>query len=193
MNQITGWVEQAQIGNRFALNQLIDHFQNDIFRMVYYRIHNQADAEDVTQDIFIQVIKKIKTLKDRSRFKPWLYRIAINRIRDFFRKKRLLFFMGSNSDIEADNSLDNYITTSTEKDIFRKELKQLLKTLSKDLSKWEREVFLLRYIDDMDVKEIAITLKKNENTVKTHLYRSIKKFQKHHQLREFIKRGEHEI
>ncbi|KPA10058.1 protein containing RNA polymerase sigma-70 [Candidatus Magnetomorum sp. HK-1] len=191
MDQISGWVEQAQTGNRFALNQLIDHFQNDIFRMVYYRIHHQADAEDITQDIFIQMIRRIRTLKDRSRFKPWLYRIAINRVRDFFRKKRLLFFMGTSSEIEADNSIDNLRTTSPENDIFRKELNNLLKDLSKELSKWEREIFLLRYLDDMDVKDIAITLGKNENTVKTHLYRAVKKFKKHNCLRDFIQRGEY--
>ncbi|ETR67705.1 MAG: RNA polymerase sigma-70 factor, ECF subfamily, partial [Candidatus Magnetoglobus multicellularis str. Araruama] len=89
MNKIFGWVQDAQTGNRYALNQLIDYYQTDIFRLVYYRIHNRADAEDLTQDIFVQVIKRIRTLKDQKQFKPWLYRIALNRVRDYFRKKRL--------------------------------------------------------------------------------------------------------
>jgi len=192
MNDISAWVEQAKTGNRLALNQLIDYYQNDIFRFVYYRIHHQADAEDVTQDVFVQVIKRIRSLKDVTRFKPWLYQIALNRVRDFFRKKRLLFFMGTASDIETnENSID--ASDVTEKEIFRKEFTTLLKKLSNEFSKWEREIFLLKYVDDMDVKDISIILGKNENTVKTHLYRALNKFKKHKALREFIQRGGHEL
>jgi RNA polymerase sigma-70 factor (ECF subfamily) len=191
MNQILGWVEQAQAGNRLALNHLIDYYQNDIFRLVYYRIHHQSEAEDVTQDVFVQVIKRIRSLKDRTRFKPWLYQIALNRVRDYYRKKRILFFMGTTTDIESDTKLENSDETF-EKEIFKKEFVQLLKSLSKDFSKWEREIFLLKYIDDMDVKDISQILGKNENTVKTHLYRAVGKFKKHKSLREFIQRGDHE-
>ncbi|MBF0452256.1 MAG: sigma-70 family RNA polymerase sigma factor [Candidatus Magnetomorum sp.] len=192
MNQIPGWVEQAQTGNRLALNQLIDHYQNDIFRLVYYRIHHQADAEDVTQDIFVQVIKRIRTLKDITCFKPWLYQIALNRVRDYFRKKKVLFFLGTTSEIESTNDLEDVTTESPEKEMFRKELTNLLKSLSREFSKWEREIFLLRYVDDMDVKDISRILGKNENTVKTHLYRAVNKFKKHRTLREFIQRGDYE-
>jgi RNA polymerase sigma-70 factor (ECF subfamily) len=185
MNQISGWVREAQSGNRYALNQLIDHYQNDIFRFVYYRIHNQADAEDLTQDIFIQVIKRINTVKDHTLFKAWLYRLASNRVTDFFRKKRILFFMGTTKDLESE-SCETHDDHSPETEIYKKEFTILLKAFSKDLSKWEREIFLMRFIDDLEVKEIAQILSKNENTVKTHLYRALQKFKKHRKFRDFL-------
>jgi RNA polymerase sigma-70 factor (ECF subfamily) len=185
MDQIAGWVREAQSGNRYALNQLIDHYQNDIYRYVYYRIHHQADAEDLTQDIFIQVIKRIRTVKDHIQFRAWLYKIALNRVRDFYRKKRILFFMGSTSDLESE-SCDTSESDSPETEVHKKEFTLLLKSLSKDLSKWEQEIFLMRFIDDLDIKDIALALGKNENTVKTHLYRALQKFKKHRKLREFL-------
>jgi len=185
MDQISGWVKAAQSGNRYALNQLIDHYQNDIFRFVYYRIHHQADAEDLTQDIFIQVIKRIYTVKDHTLFKAWLYKIARNRVTDFFRKKRFLFFMGTTGDLELDTcETDENISPETE--LNRKEFTMLLKSLSKDLSKWEREIFLMRFIDDLDIKDIALALDKNENTVKTHLFRALQKFKKQKKIREIL-------
>ena len=185
MNQISGWVKEAQSGNRYALNQLIDYYQNDIFRFVYYRIHHQADAEDLTQDIFIQVIKRIRSVKDPTLFKAWLYKIASNRITDFFRKKRFLFFMGTTSDLESEDC-ETSDKDSPETEVHRKEFTMRLKSLSKDLSKWEREIFLLRFVDDLDIKEIAVVLGKNENTVKTHLYRALQKFKQDRNFREFL-------
>jgi RNA polymerase sigma-70 factor (ECF subfamily) len=185
MNQISGWVLAAQSGNRYALNQLIDHFQNDIFRYVYYRVNSQADAEDLTQDIFIQVIKRIHTVKDHTLFKAWLYKIARNRIVDFFRKKRILFFMGTTNDIESENR-EQVEKDSFEAEVHQKEFTMHLKTLSNVLSRWEKEIFLMRFIDDLDIKEIAQALGKNENTVKTHLYRALQKFKKDDKFRDFL-------
>jgi len=187
MNQIAGWVREAQSGNRYALNQLIDHYQNDIFRFVYYRIHNQTDAEDLTQDIFIKVIKRIHTVKDHTLFKSWLYRIAKNQLTDFYRKKRFLFFMGTTDDVESEHC-ETTEDNSPETEVCKKEFLIHLKSLSKELSKWEREIFLMRFIDDLNIKEIARVSKKNENTVKTHLYRALQKFKKHNKFRELLKR-----
>jgi RNA polymerase sigma-70 factor (ECF subfamily) len=185
MDQLSGWVIEAQSGNRYALNQLIDYYQNDIFRFVYYRVHCQADAEDLTQDIFIQVIKKIRTVKDHSLFKAWLYKIARNRVTDFYRKKRVLFFMGTTDDLESEN-FETSEDDSPETEVYKKEFISLLKSLSKDLSKWEREIFLMRFIDDLDIRDIALALGKNENTIKTHLYRALQKFKKHRKFRDLL-------
>jgi len=188
MNQISGWVEQAQTGNRFALNQLIDHFQTEIFRLVYYRVHHRADAEDLTQEIFMKMIRRIRSLTNRTQFKPWLYKIALNHVRDHFRKKHLLFFLGTTSDVESENEPESE-SDSPESAVFRQEFMDLLKSLSNEFSRWERDIFLLRFVNDMDIKDIAVAVGKNESTVKTHLYRALKKFKKHRSIREFLQQG----
>ena len=62
------------------------------------------------------------------------------------------------------------------KNIMRKEFQFQIRKFSESLSRWEREVFTLRFLDQLEIKEIVKILQKNENTVKTHLYRALKKF-----------------
>ena len=181
-NQIIHLVEQALTGNKTALEELLDHFYGDIFRMVYYRLHSRMDAEDVTQEIFMQMMKNLPNLRDSSSFKPWLFRIAVNRIRDFHRKKSILSFFGSTGeqDFDVPGRTDSYSDPS--KNILQKEFQSQLRRFSDNLSRWEREVFTLRFLDQLEIKEIVEIVQKNENTVKTHLYRALKKLRGNAQL-----------
>jgi len=181
-NQITQLVEQTRTGNKASMEQLVDHFYGDIFRMVYYRVPSRMDAEDLTQEIFMQVIKSLPTLKDSSLLKPWLFRLALNRIRDFHRKKSILSLFGSTvqTDVDAQVKADSH--SDPTKNIIHKEFQFQLRKFSESLSRWEREVFILRFLDQLEIKEIVKILKKNENTVKTHLYRALKKFRRNSEL-----------
>ena len=87
---VTQWVEQARNGDRVAFHQLVDKFQPGIYRMIYYRTGSQEDAEDLTQDVFMKAYKNLKGLKTTAVFRSWLYRIAVNRVRDFYRKKQFM-------------------------------------------------------------------------------------------------------
>ncbi len=143
--------------------------------MVYYRLPSRMDAEDLTQEIFMQMIKSLPNLKDSSLLRPWLFRIAVNRIRDFHRKKRILSFFGSTGekDFDVPSKADSYSDPS--KNIRHKEFQSQLRKFSENLSRWERKVFTLRFLDQLEIKEIVQIVEKNENTVKTHLYRALKK------------------
>ncbi|MBE9520332.1 MAG: RNA polymerase sigma factor [Proteobacteria bacterium] len=173
-------VEQARQGNRGAFQKLVSLFQEDIYRMLYYRTYSRMDAEDLSQEVFVQAYKKINSLKNAERFKSWLYSIAANRFRDFTRKRKLLTFFGlSSSDVLdslADNSDDssNRVLEKMEQEKFWHQVKKLLA----DLSDLEREVFTMRFMDQLKIGEIAIVLQKNESTVKTHLYRALQKMKK---------------
>jgi RNA polymerase sigma-70 factor, ECF subfamily len=172
-------VAKAKEGNRGAFSILIDRFHGDIFRMVFFRIRSRMDAEDVTQDIFLQAYKNIVQLKTVAHFKSWIYSIALNRIRDFYRKKKIRSLVGLFSDSEKDGddygpdieqAHDDPLHSTIQKDFYR----QLNEVMGK-LSRMEKEVFRLRYLDDLGIKEIAQTLSKSESTIKTHLYRALVK------------------
>jgi len=81
-------VEKARDGSRVAFADLVDLFQEDLFRMVYYRTRSRMDSEDIAQDVFIQAFKNLSKLRETNRFRGWLFSIALNRIRDFHRKKK---------------------------------------------------------------------------------------------------------
>lgn len=106
----TSLVKMAKAGSRSAFDELVDLFQDDIYKMIFYRTRTQMDAEDITQEVFIQAFRKLSELKKVERFKSWLFSIAVNRVRDFNRKKRFraLFKMSDDSnEIKAEESQIN--------------------------------------------------------------------------------------
>lgn len=185
-NQITQLVEQIRTGKKASMEQLVDHFYGDIFRMVYYRVPSRMDAEDLTQEIFMQVIKSLPNLKDSSLLKHWLFRIVLNRVRDFHRKKSILSFFSSTVETDVNVQVKTDSHSDPLKNIMHKEFQFQLRKFSESLSRWEREVFTLRFLDQLELKEIIKILKKNENTVKTHLYRALKKFRRNSELHSLL-------
>ena len=188
-DQTTLLVEKAGAGNRFAYEQLVNLFQEGIFRMVYYRTHSTMDAEDITQDIFIQAFKNLSGLKAAEKFKSWLYRIAVNKVLDFHRKKRFQSLFASLSDKKNDEqtypeAADN---PSAMDNLINKDFWKQVKLLLGRLPPMEREVFTLRFMDHLSIKEISLVLKKGESTVKTHLYRALQKFREEPSMLEFLK------
>ena len=187
--QLVLLVNQAKDGNRSAFARLIDQFQADVFRMVYYRIRSRADAEDIAQDVFLKAYQKISSIKDASRFRGWLFSITLNRIRDFQRKKRFRsLFKAEDENIESQPpSEEGTDQPDALNHVLREDFWRQIRLILNKLSKMEREVFLLRFFDQLSLNEIAGALKKNESTIKTHLYRALAKFKKEPGMRQSLK------
>ncbi len=180
-------VRMAAAGDRAAFEGLINRFQGEIFRMVYYRTSSRMDAEDITQEVFINAYRGVSSLKDPEIFKPWLYRIALNAVRDFYRKKRvrsIITLFSREKDEEHVPAQD-----CGQDHLERKEFWDGLGRFMSRLSASEREVFRLKFLDDLSIREITEVLGKNESTVKTHLYRAVDKFRKEQGVHEFLQEG----
>lgn len=179
-SQVVSLVEKAKAGSRPAFEQLVGIFQEDIFRMVYYRTRSRMDAEDLTQEIFMQALKNLSKLKRNEVFRPWLFSIALNRVRDFHRKKRVIsFFRASAQEEEFDQSdTGTHGRPGALDHLMRQEFWKQVGLFLDRLSRLEREVFQLRFMDYLSIREISQVLNRNESTVKTHLYRAIQKFRK---------------
>ena len=184
-SNITELVEKARSGHDSSMNQLVDYFHKDIYRFIYYRTRSQVLAEDLTQDVFFKMFKNIKRLKDITKFKSWLYSIAVNRIKDHYRKKRVLEFFGASTDVDemfqSEQSQDNPGT-----DLMNKEFMLNFSKLLKNLTQLEQEVFVLKCVEQFKIKEIAQTLNKSESTVKTYLYRAFKKLKQNNEFSELL-------
>ena len=181
----TPLVKRAKAGSRSAFAELVDLFQDDIFKMVFYRTRTQLDAEDITQEVFMQAFRKLSGLKKVDRFKSWLFSIAINRVRDFNRKKR---FQSLFQPSDAGNDIKQICDQPEAIDELMKQdfWKQIGLIIDK-LSRMEREVFLLRFLDLLSIREISSALKKSESTIKTHLYRALRKFRKNSSTLQLLK------
>jgi RNA polymerase sigma-70 factor (ECF subfamily) len=178
---VTTLVKEARQGNRRAFQELISLYQEDIYRMMYYRTYSRMDAEDLTQEVFVQAFRKIKNLNDVDRFRSWLFSIGINRCRDLLRKRRLLniFGMGSSHDQETMADITSSTGNQAQANIQQEKFWQQVKKLLHKLSDSEKEVLTMRFMDELKIGEIANVLNKNESTVKTLLYRGLQKMKKH--------------
>ena len=186
--QVSVLVERARGGDRNAFNEIIVLHQDEIFRLVFFRIRSKADSEDLVQDIFMAAFKYLPQLKDSDRFRPWLYKIALNRVHDFRRKNKFLAFFGVTEyrgDIDVAD-VEPHRNPGALDTVLRKEFWSHVNQLSKRFSRMEREVFFLRFVDDLNLREIAQALKRSESAVKTHLYRAISKFKEDAALSDFL-------
>ncbi len=179
-------VRRAAAGDREAFEELMNTYHRRIFAMVYSRITSRMDAEDITQEIFVRAFQGVRSLRDPELFKPWLYRIALNAVNDFLRKKRLhsifTLFTRERDEGEVPDPIGggpDYLE--------RKEFWTRLKEFFSRLSPSEREVFRLRFLDGLCIREVAEVMEKNESTVKTHLYRAVEKFRRERDLAGLLK------
>jgi RNA polymerase sigma-70 factor (ECF subfamily) len=187
-DQLTELVIQAREGNRLAFEQLIDRFQGDIYRMIYYRIRARMDTEDLTQDVFVRAYRNISRIREPDKFRGWLFTIAVNRINDYLRKKRVRsIFKSSDEGTDVQPvATDFQDPPDALEQVLKEDFWRHVGRIAKKLSKMEREVFMLRFLDNLNINEIAQILKKSESTVKTHLYRALAKFKKEKGLRQFL-------
>ncbi|MHC1742316.1 MAG: RNA polymerase sigma factor [Syntrophobacteraceae bacterium] len=179
-DDVASLVDSAREGNRLAFEQLMRLYQGIVYRMAFVRTQSRMDAEDLTQDVFLQAFRNLGGLKEPERFRPWLMSIAVNRIRDFHRKRRIITFFGLSSSHREDEDPPEETEPSEETGplgrLLQGEFWRQVRAFADHLSRWEREVFFLRFFDELGNREIASVLGKSESAVKTHLCRAIKKF-----------------
>ncbi len=177
--EIAPLVARAQDGDLYAFHQLMTLFQGEVFRMIYFRTFSRTDSEDLTQEVFLRAYENLPKLKEAEKFKPWIFRIAINQLRDFLRGKRLRNFWGRAGEKEPEHVDESSSEGSSgQETLLRKEFWGKVRDFTQSLSRFEREVFILRFMDQFQIDEIAEALGKNESSVKTHLYRALAKFKK---------------
>jgi RNA polymerase sigma-70 factor (ECF subfamily) len=138
--------------------------------------------------VFTQAYKNLSRLRDVDRFRSWLFQIAVNRIRDFNRKKRFRNLFGVFGDTRETAKTPGLSNTQPEAldNLMAEDFWKQIELFLDKLSRMEREVFSLRFMDHLSIKEISQSLGKSESTVKTHLYRSIGKFKADHSMHQLL-------
>lgn len=187
--QVLAWVKSAQAGNKTSFECLAAKYYSAIFRMMYFRTQNKMDAEDITQDVFMKAYKGLGRLTNVNNFKGWLYQIAVNRVRDFHRRNKFIRLFKPLSSDTGDIQPEQIKSTSPGpyELLRRQRFHQETQTFLARLTKIEKNVFTLRFFDQLQLCEIATALQRSESTIKTHLYRALAKFKHDQSFREFLK------
>ena len=158
-------VHQCLSGNTGAFALLVDKYKARLFALVYAKVGQFEDAEDITQDVFLNAYRKLSTLRRWDNFYAWLYSIASNRCKEFHRSEQrrvdTAFLADQSENYQAD------MDAHTEK--LRNE--QIHEALA-SLPEIHRQVLVLRYMAGMRSKEIAQALRVSPNTINQRLMRA---------------------
>ena len=150
-----------------AFGRLYDMYVDRVYRNIYYRIGNEADTEDLTQEVFLKAWQAIdRYKKTASPFIAWLMTISHNLVIDFYRTRKDRAYL--EAEVLADDSAPDPERTA-EASIKQQRLRRAILQLGGD----EQQVVILRLIEDFEFTEIASLLKKKEGNIRVILHRAL--------------------
>ena len=151
------WISDKK--KREIIEELLLQNYNKYYRLAYSYVHNDSEAGDIVQNGAYRAILYSHKLKNIEYAETWLYRIMMNEIFANYREKETV-------------SIDEVTYEKGKEDTYENvDLQKAINTLDKK----DRAVVVLRYYEDMKLEEIAMILEENLSTVKSRLYRSMKK------------------
>jgi len=154
-----------------AFTELYDFYIKRIYRFVYFKVSSKEEAEDITSEVFLKAWNYIINNSDKEikSFSGLLYRLARNAIIDMYRRRSTQPQTVVSDEIEIGDSGKWYSELNT-----NLEAKQILQALKK-LKQEYQEVLTLRFVDELDIDEIAEIVGKGEIAVRVTLHRALKK------------------
>ena len=171
-------IYRTQQGNIEAFNPLVTKYQHRIYTCIRKQVKDPETAKDLTQETFLKAFVGLPSFRGDSAFSSWLYRIAKNLCIDYHRKQKTENDIAPLHTIDERRLIDPHPDPS--QDIETQERRRVLREAIQHLPSMRKKVFLLRYVQELSIKDIATCIKRSEGTVKTHLYKA------HHQLRELL-------
>ncbi len=166
MNE-TDLIKQAQAGKPDAFSELYARYHKSVYTYIYYRVGERPLAEDLTSDVFERMVKQIQTWRPTGKpFIAWLYTIAGNLVINHVRRQNLVEWYPLNeTEVYSGDSLMAHIGKKLEREKLAAALNQLTEE--------QRQVIILRFLQQQPVKAIAKTIGKSDASIKSLQRRAI--------------------
>jgi RNA polymerase sigma-70 factor (ECF subfamily) len=168
--------------NKKAIQYLVDYYQKDVIKTAYYFVANMEDAEDLSQEVFLEIFRSISRFKKKSSLSTWIYRITVNKSLDHLRKQKrkkilqqMRTFMQVSNDgtIKHNNELQTVDTINDDK-----EKRKIFDTAVNSLPENQKIAFILNKYDEMAYKEIAEIMNLSLSSVESLIHRAKLNLQK---------------
>jgi RNA polymerase sigma-70 factor, ECF subfamily len=156
---------------------LVRLYRPKVFRFALASLRDVDAAETVTQDCFLRVYQARDRFRQDCSMQTWLMQIAVNLIRDHTRSRRFQFWRRAGLTAKPVDVAGHAIVDqarSPEAQALLQERVAAIWTAAEKLPEKQRTVFLLRFVEDMDLLEITVATGMKEGTVKTHLFRALR-------------------
>jgi RNA polymerase sigma-70 factor (ECF subfamily) len=149
-------------------------YRGRVFRYILFATRDEDVAESLTQDCFLRAHSAQASFRGECAMSTWLMRIAVNLVRDHQRSMKLRFWKRA-AMLDASEMSDRLpdMQSSTEHRLIAQERVATVWRAVETLSERQRSIFLLRFVEELELPEIAEAMRMNVNTVKSHLYRAL--------------------
>lgn len=167
-------IEEINNGSQAAMEVLVKKHYKFIFAYVYRKLGDYHLAYDLTQEVFIKMMKSLNMYKNDGQFKHWLLKIAVNHCRDYFRSRTY-------KQKGEENQIDHKLKDEKENvwDLLSKKIdSENVKVAVEQLPDFQKEAIILKFYQDLKIKEIAEMTESKEATVKSRLKQGIEKLKK---------------
>ncbi len=162
------YIREARDGKQESFAVIYNHYVPQIFRFVMFKVSSRQTAEDLTHEIFLSAWQNIKSYTQREfPISSWLYQIARNKVIDHYRTSK------KNISIDTEDFNEETIGFYEQKNLDLSLNVEKIKSLIKLLKPEYQDVIIMRYIEDLDHKEIAGALNKSEGAVRLIQHRAI--------------------
>ncbi|MFH1169299.1 MAG: sigma-70 family RNA polymerase sigma factor [Chloroflexota bacterium] len=163
--RVSGLIGRFVDGDFEAFGELYSTYLDRIYRYVYYQVRDRMLAEDLTEEIFVKAWEAIGKFKpEKLAFSAWLYRIAHNHVIDYYRTRR--------QHLQLDEEMPDK-GRSLEQELEETLMQQELSSLLNCLSPQQRQVIILKFIEDMDNRQIAKIMRKSEGAIRVMQMRAL--------------------
>lgn len=174
INEISDKYLEINILEELDFDEIYEEYYKKIYRYVSYRVNNTSDIEDIVSKIFLKIYSKIDSYnKETGNISPWIFTIAGNTVKDYYRKNSIRKFFSLDS-LEKEPEYDFSIEENTEKQEEFLKLREAVKKLSKK----DRDLVSLKYGAELSYKEIAEIMDITETYVGVRLHRCLKELKK---------------
>jgi len=173
-------LDQARDGQDQAFAQLIEAHSEKIITVAWRMVGQRDIAEDIAQEAFLRLYKSLANFRGESSVGTWLYRTATRLSIDHLRREQLrrkiFFFRSTDSGLADPVDLAISPSASPQDILLAKETQERIQQVLNTLPARQKAVFVLRQMEGLTLKEIAVTLGLQEGTVKSHLHRAVTRF-----------------
>lgn len=167
-------VKRACSGEQDAFCEIVETHKKKIFYLAFQLTGSTQDAEDLSQDVFLKAFRALANFKGEASLGSWLYRITLN---TFLDRKRKLSFKHERESQPLEEGIDAADPLNPEHHAQAQQIQQHIEAALAHLSPRERAVFVMRHYQELPGKEVGKLLNISEGTVKSLLFRGIKKLQ----------------
>jgi RNA polymerase sigma-70 factor, ECF subfamily len=168
-------VDLLKKGDVNAMEPIMQQHKDYVYTLVIQMVKNSSVAEELTQDVFVKIFKKIDTYQEKSKFTTWLYTITYRTCLNYLEKKKIVFNLSDITDDEKNEKSSDYIPDqefiSGISEIEENEKKRIIWNAIDSIPEQQGVVIALHYLQQFSIKEIADMMEVPDNTIKTHLFR----------------------